>query len=230
MPVPPYVYWQEFRRAFSRWWRPGEHLALVGKTGSGKTVLTRSLLSIRDYVVVFGTKPRDASLYEPLERQGFEITDRFNPEETDRPKLIFRPPLGDLSREGRAAQREAFRAALDGIYRVGSWCVVLDEVRYLSEQLRLVEELNLLWLQGRSLGISIVAGTQRPVSVPLNMFEMATHHFAFRMPGRDDRARASDYLGDLREVAFQTMAELPRHEFLYADVTSSRALRSRVEK
>lgn len=180
-------------------------------------------------MVVFGTKPRDSSLYDPLVKQGYVIQEKFNPEDTSNPKVIFRPPLGDLSKEGRAAQREAFRKALDSIYRVGGWCVAMDEVRYLSEQLRLTEELNLLWLQGRSLDVSIVAATQRPVSVPLNMFEMATHNFDWRISGRDDRARASDYMGELRDVAFATTAILPKHEFLYVDSVESVALRSKVE-
>ena len=169
--MPPYINWAEFYEHMDDTWEAGQHMAMVGMNGSGKTVLMRELLDIRDYVVFIATKPQDKSLYEPLLAKGYVMTDKFDPKNLEHPKVIFRPPLKAVTREAEAEQRLAIDEALKGIYLTGGWCVALDEVRYLTEQLKLTNILNLLWLQGRSLGVTLVAGTQRPVSVPLNMFE-----------------------------------------------------------
>jgi hypothetical protein len=227
--MPPFVSWPEYYSYMADNWNAGEHMSLVGMTGSGKTTLMRELLDIRDYVCVIATKPRDASLYEPLLKKGYKVVDKFDPENIDDRKIVFRAPLTDITPEAEATQRAAIRNALLGIYRTGGWCVALDEVRYLSEQLKLVRELNLLWLQGRSLGVTLVAGTQRPVSVPLNMFEQATMQINFQIPGREDRKRASDYTGKFQGQVMEASAQLPKHEFLMVDTQESEIMRSKVE-
>lgn len=197
--------------------------------GSGKTTLARELLKLRDYVVVFGTKTQDSSLYSPLEKQGYAITERFDPNDYDKHRrVIFRPPLPAPTKAGLEQQRDAFREALLGIFDTGGWTIYLDEIRYLSQTLGLGTELDLLWLQGRSLGITIVASTQRPVSVPLNMFEQSAHSFLARISSRDDRARAAEYTGPNQGRVFETVAMLPSHEFLYIDSVHDVLARTRV--
>jgi hypothetical protein len=226
--MPEFVAWDEFYSYMDANWNAGEHMSLVGMTGSGKTTLMRELLDIRDYVVVIATKPQDSSLYEPLLAKGYDIVDKFNPEDIERRKVVFRAPLTDITPEAELEQRTAIRKALLGVYRTGGWCVALDEVRYLSEQLKLVRELNLLWLQGRSLGVTLVAGTQRPVSVPLNMFEQATMQINFQIPGKEDRKRASDYTGKYQGTVMEAAKQLPRHEFLLVDTQEDEIMRSKV--
>lgn len=85
----PFMPWAEFFNWFD--WRQGEHIALAGKSKSGKTTLARQLLPRRDFVVVMATKKRDDSLYEPLIEMGYEVQDHFDPYDREHPKVIFKP-------------------------------------------------------------------------------------------------------------------------------------------
>lgn len=233
--APQYEHWNEFYANFAATWNSdpeygAEHVIVVGQAGSGKTTLARELLQARDYVIVLGTKTRDPSLYDPLLKQGYTLQDNFDPTDLKHPKVIFRPPLDEPTVEALTRQRRAFREALLGIFNTGGWSIFCDELRYLTDTLKLNHEMDLLWLQGRSLWITIIGLTQRPVSVPLNAFEQATHFFLFRISGLNDRKRASEYTGTNAPVVFETVKALPHHEFLYVDKTHDELVRSRVER
>ena len=231
----PYVAWPDFYRALNQLWRPGppdwpnSNIAIVGTAGSGKTRFTREIVKLRERVCVFGTKTADPSLYEPLQREGFRLQNDWNPEDTRQPKVIFRPPLTAPTPAALAGQRAAFQSALLHVFQVGGWTLWFDEVRYLSETLKLSSELNLLWLQGRSLGVTIVALTQRPVSVPINMFEQSRFLVTFRVAGREDRRTMANYAGASAPVVFETAAVLPKYELLLVDSESDLMMRTRVE-
>lgn len=231
----PFVYWPEFLKLLNRLWTPGPpdwdnaNMAIVGKAGSGKSTLTREISDLRERTVLFGSKMNDDPLYKPLLQRGYVIREKWTPENTEEPKVIFRPPLAGPSKEALAQQREAFRQALIRLWQIGGWEVWLDEVRYLTEQLGLTTELNLLWLQGRSAGVTMVSLTQRPVSVPLNMFEQSRFLITARITGRDDRRTMSDYAGASRDVVFELASQLEPREFLFVDNELDILCRTRVE-
>ncbi|HEX3561824.1 MAG TPA: hypothetical protein VHU24_03210 [Solirubrobacterales bacterium] len=209
--APPFLSWPDFDAQLT--WRQGEHMTLAGGTGSGKTTFARQLLPRRRYVVVMATKAEDSSLYDPLLEMGFVMRSKWDPDPDDSPWVIFKPPLvGGV--DGKDAQREAFRGALIDIFDEGRWCVYCDEVRYLTEFLNLKTEMELLWLQGRSLGISVVAATQRPVSIPILAFE-AQHLFVWRFSHKPDVDTISHFTGPLSPVVRQTVPRLPKHEVLH---------------
>lgn len=230
--VPPFVRWPDFYRFMLGHWQAGEHMSLVGQTGSGKSTAMRELLDIRDYVVVIANKVQDSTLYGPLQARGYVMTDQFDPATWNvdkHPKVMFYCPLKGTSRDAEEKQADAIRQVLNGIYTTPGWTVALDEVAYLAKDLKLDRELNRIWREGRSAGTTVVAGTQRPVNVPRNMWEMATHNLDWRISGEEDRKTASGYLGDMQGVARETMAKLPKHEFLYVDSVEGIAMRSKVE-
>lgn len=232
-PIPPFVRWPDFHEFIDEHWEAGEHLSVVAQTGFGKTTFIREIIDVRSYVIIIANKKEDDSLYPPLnpelERQGFQVVDKFDPRDIDRPRVIFYCPLKDSSEAAEKDQREQIRTVLRQLYLSRGWTVVLDEVAYLSKDLRLDREMNALWREGRSAGTTVVAGTQRPVNVPRNMWEMATHVVGFKITGREDRATASEYLGDMQGMAFETFKMLPRYEFLYVDALDGIAMRSKVE-
>lgn len=201
-------------------------MTFAGGTGSGKTTFARQLLGRRKYVVVMATKKEDSSLYDPLLRAGFKMRTTWPPDPDTEPWIIYRPPLvGGVA--GKDAQREAFREVLVDIFETGGWCVYCDEVRYLTEFLGLKTEMELLWLQGRSLGVSLAVATQRPVSIPILAFE-AQHLFVWRFSHKPDIDTISHFTGTLSPVVRQTVPRLPKHEVLHVQPEYGTASRTKL--
>lgn len=226
--IPPYVRWPTFLSDYFTW-RQGEHLTLVGGTGSGKTTLARQVLPRRDYVVVLATKAKDTSLYDPLVREGYVVTDRFEPDHRDTPRVIYKPPLASPTKAALADQAEAFRTALVAIFQEGGWCIFCDEIRYLTETLKLRAEIELLYLQGRSLGVTMVAATQRPVSIPIVAFQ-APHLFSWGYKEKGDIDRIGEFTGELKPTIQTTLPRLPKHEVLYIAQDAGQLLRTKVSR
>lgn len=209
-----YVNWPELTERFP--FRQGEHITLVGKTGSGKTTLAiGGLLPMRDFVVVMATKMEDSSLYKPLLKQGFVISDKPELDAKKHRKIIFKPKISDLSKDSRAAQAEGFRNVLTYAFAEGNWTIYMDEIRYLSDNLKLETELETLWLQGRSLGITMIAATQNPVSIPLVAFDQASHLFLWRQTDKYRVDRMAEFAGSEARTVRALVPVLPRHEALY---------------
>lgn len=224
----PFVRWDKFLPDFAPRFEQGHHITCVGRTGSGKTILLRKVTLIRDYVVVFATKQRDDSLYKPLQAEGFKIVESFHSDPEEAPRLILRPPLPEATRKAVMAQGDVFEDALLEIWKTGEWCVMADEVRYLTQTLKLGGTLETLWLQGRSMGISIAVATQRPVSVPLEAFSQANHFFFFAEHEKDNVDRMSEFTGRHSRLVREIIPRLPKHEVLYVNVDSGYLARTKV--
>lgn len=222
--MPPFVRWRDFQKQFI--WKQGQHVTLVGPTNSGKTSLAREILPMRDYTVVLATKRRDSSLYDPLKKQGFIVQRHLDLDYEKFPKILFQPQMRTPTAEGLAEQKEAFESALIEIFDEGSWCVYADEVRYLTDNLKLRGVFDVLWLQGRSLGITVVVSTQRPVSIPLLAFDQAFHIFCWRQTLKDDIQRISEFAGINSETVRYVLPRLPEHEVLYINTATGKLLRT----
>jgi hypothetical protein len=125
LPQAPRTPWSRFLRSFD--WKPGEHIALVGPTGSGKTVLLQELTGIRSYGAVFATKPRDNSMEEISALQGYEKYDKW-PKGLDPDKHPRRLIWPDAKRiDSARTQAVVFAEAFAEIYLEGAWNVYIDE-------------------------------------------------------------------------------------------------------
>lgn len=224
--IPPFVTWGQFLAGLDL--QQGQHITIVGSTGSGKTTLAMRLLPYRNYCVVLATKNRDESLYPRLEKEGFEfVTDpALDAEQT--PKVIFRPKLEAPTADAQNEQRELFAEVLTEIFNDGNWAVYGDEIRYLSDNLKLRQPLELLWLQGRSLGITMIVSTQRPVSIPVVAFESAEHLFLFRTTDQANIDRAAEFESANKPLLRYLLPVLERYEVLYINARTGNMLRTMV--
>lgn len=153
-------------------WKIGEHIAAVGDTGTGKTFLISELVKARKYVVIFRTKPDD------IRFDGFK-------------KVRKAEAMDDVKGNDRilltpAYERQAWEGwhALERAWRQGNWTIVIDELWY-AEKIGLKEPIERLLTQGRSKGISVIIGMQRPAQISRFAISQCTHLFTFRVDGRD---------------------------------------------
>lgn len=198
-----------------RWqWRQGEHLFVAAPTGWGKTYLIRPLLDRRERVVVFVTKVKDDTITKQY--RGWSVIREWPPP-VWATKVLLWPRPGNTLRETVREQRRVFAGALNAIARAGGWCTVFDEQYWLCqpEYCGLGLENAMLQHHGRSHGLSVVNGTQRPAWVPLVTFSACSHAFIGKTTVRTDLQRLSDVGGHDMKAVSNTLKDLAEHEYLY---------------
>lgn len=216
-PIPS-VSFDEFMQRLV--WIQGEHMAMIGPTGQGKTNLAMQLLPLRQYTTVFATKPRDKTLDMFIEGFGYKKLTDWKPQYiSDRwvekyPKRILWPNATSL-RQSRVNQTKVFAPALSDLFGMGSWCIYFDELWWMSFILKFQEDTKIFLQQGRSMELSLVCATQRPAWVPLEIYDMSTHLFFWADNDRANLNRISG-IGSFNSDAIRLrITTLRKHEVLY---------------
>lgn len=219
----PRMPWDRFVRQLD--WKPGEHVALIGPTGQGKTTLMLNLLPLRTYVAFLATKPRDPA-FNKLQEMGYVRMNSWRAvSATDTPKRLVWPDARRIDSE--ETQRAILQDAIARIYREGGWTVAIDEMWYMVNVLKMQREMRIMLLQGRSLGISVVAATQRPKFVPLEIYDQSTHLFFWRDNDENNLQRLSGINVRSSAAVKEIIPNLERHQVLYINTRTGEMLRTR---
>lgn len=223
--------WSVLRPYFLAHWEAGQHVAIVGPTGSGKSYLAFDILEARAqrrgaHVIVLGTKRRDPTL-EQLERDGWARIPSWPPDYEHRElrRVILWPPYrtSSTARENRPI----YVHALDEVLEEGGWTVYLDEAAYFVETLRMREQLDEYWNTARSAGVTVVSSSQGVSWVPRAALTEQSWLFVFKLTDEDVRDRAAQIAGDRKRFA-PVIAALRPQEFLLVQTRTGRAHISRV--
>lgn len=221
----PHLPWDEFNAKVFRW-RQGEHVALIGPTGSGKTTLALAILELRRYVVALGTKPKDSTLEMLISRGGFKRYAKWERISTQlSPKRVLWPDAKSL--HSAKVQQEQFKEALAHIYREGGWAVYIDELWFIIHHLKLELEVKTYLQQARALDISLVAATQRPAHIPLEVYDQSTHLFFWRDNDERNLNRISGISWLSADLVRHIVSRLERHEVLYINTAYGMMFRTK---
>lgn len=212
--------WEQFYPTFKP--RQGEHITLLGPTGSGKTTLALQIVNKREHVVTFGCKPRDKTL-DNLIKQGWKRSAIW-PVPYRYKKVVLWPPA--TSMRNRSTQAYTFYNAMEDIYRRGGWALYVDEIQYLTDStkqagLGLSGPVQMLLQQGRAMGVTLIGGSQRPRHIPLAFYSQATHLFLWKNADENDLKRLDEIGGFPRGLVADIVRRLNPHEVLYVDKRTS---------
>lgn len=204
------------------YWSPGEHVTLVGPTGRGKSEVEIALMRERTWTCFLSTKRKDATQKElhDLRYRVIKTPGELQPEIASH--YLFRPPFPRSSSADviKKAHRAVYGPMLMRLREQMGWTIGADEVHYLCHFLGLSDEMELLWMQGRSEGTSVIANTQRPRNIPLVAYSQATHFFFWSSPDMGDVRR----IGELTPLPIAeitaVLASQSKHDVLYVNAVS----------
>ncbi len=193
-------------------WEHGQHLALIGDTGSGKTAVASYILRAHEYTIALKSKADNTRLPGQVIRKANGIDNaRFN-------RFILDPDYSE--------QREQFALVLEKAWRQGSWTIALDELYAIDNQLKLTWFVNRLLTQGRSANLSVLMGMQRPKMITRFALTQATHYIIFATDGDDAKTIVSETSPMLRDV----IGSLQRYEFVWYCKTEKAYWRGNLQK
>lgn len=204
--------------------KPGEHLTILGPTGSGKTYLGYQLMDVTTTPEVPGVvlvmKPRDKTVTKWSKTVGYLIVRNWPPTVSPwKPKKprgwVVWPKHTFVPERDEQILHDVFRRTLLDCYRKGNKFLFGDEVYSLAEELNLDKELITLWSKGRSMECALWVASQKPTHIPLWAYSQAEHLFLAFDPDKRARDRFSEIGGVDPEFVKHTVMRLKKYEWLY---------------
>lgn len=184
------------------------------------------LLEMCRYRLILATKRQDP-LVSKLRADGYIITGELSDiqwtevprREPLQKKVVFWPTFPEKmdGRERKQAQAAAMRRAMDWADKTGGWAVLVDETMWMQKNLRLEQELEAMWFQGRTQGLSVISCSQRPSHVPRLAFSSADYLFIWQTQDKRD-------VENLREISAGIPKEVVEHNVRVLDFDSHEAL------
>lgn len=194
-----------------------EHLEILGPTGSGKSFLLVDIIRERvrrrgSSVIYVATKQQDST----IEKLGFPVASNWR-EVTKQEQVAFWPRTKALGTKRKEFQAARIEDLLSHLWQPdANTVVVFDEFVYIESLSREVRDLlNMYLREGRSHGLTVVAGKQRVQGTQRDMHSETDWKIAFKMNDRDDNERLAQLFGNKREwVPVIESLDREKHEFL----------------
>lgn len=215
--------WKAVLRRVDEKWKPqfAPHHSIIGQNGAGKThLIVHGImpLCLRDNLIIFDSKGDDPVLSQTGAKPVRHIPSKYRrvlDDDRDKNGWFRLVIYDDVERA-----RDQVGQALDRVYSEGSWIVVLDETRAISDPrspgLGLQPLLDRLWLRGRSRNISVVAATQAPRWVPTSFYDQCQFVWCSRV--RDERAHQRiQEIGSMTRAHIPHIAQIRKRRWLYMD-------------
>lgn len=205
-------------------YKAGEHVSIIGPTGSGKTYIAYELLAhsatveLPAFIMVM--KPRDETTLKFAKRMKYRVVRSW-----PIPLSIWNPgkkagyiiwPAHSRDPEMDDERHERiFRNLLRDSFVKGDRIIFADETVSLTKEMHLERDLTRIWTKGRSMGCGMWAATQRPAHVPLVMYDQAEHLFLAYDPDIRSQQRFKEIGGVDPDLVFQVVGKLKQFQWLY---------------
>jgi DNA helicase HerA-like ATPase len=166
-------------------WKPGQHIAILSRTGSGKTNLAFQLLEKKLYVVIVDIKPNDTTLQRGAKKFGYKRIHYWIPF-TDKIKLIqgkklrlLLTPKSTSKQDFDKHLKEVEKCLEDVIHNLGKFTIYIDELQVLSDRSlgKLYKPVEKGMILSRANNVSILTSTQAPRFVPIATTDQASYVF-----------------------------------------------------
>lgn len=217
------IKWAEIGPEFlTIWGRPDnnriepEHVAILGPNGSGKSVFATYICKERarlrgSHVVIIATKPADAT----MTKMGWPIVREWPPPYGKHEQLIFWPKTSRDESENLYLQKQQIKKCLNDLWMPNANTIVMfDEIAYVEDELKLRTLIIRYWREGRSLGITVIGTTQRPVYVSRYMWTESKWLAAFKPEDQEEAMRVAQILGNRKKYT-EILESLKPHEFIF---------------
>jgi len=172
------LHWPIFLRWLETNWEPGEHFALVGPTGEGKSTFAVGILQLRKWIMALDAKGEDetlaASQFQRILKFPLPRKIRNDIAEGKPARLIIGGPTTSLAEE--KALRSLLAQAVAMVRHQGGWTLYADEFQVLADlrMFGLGKAIEQGLISARSKGTSIVTSFQAPAWVPKASTRQAT--------------------------------------------------------
>lgn len=225
---PTVLEWPDFQAMFLSAHKQGEHVAIVGPNGSGKTILGLELCKLigsriakdnrPSRVTVLQYKPRDSSLKLVLGEstpRNWPVIKKWPPSYGQEHCIVW--PKSTSATKAAARQRAVFLPLLDTMYQEGNQTVYIPEAAYFERAtphgLGMSGLMEQFWSTARSLKLTVISDTQRPVRVTRLMWSEPAWVMIYPLDDEDDLRRVAQLSGRKIEV-WNTIPKLGEHEFM----------------
>jgi hypothetical protein len=222
--------WDDFLDYMAWAWKPGQHIAMIGPTGEGKTTFASGLLSLRNWVLALDPKGEDETLTASgfqrithLPSQRLDLTWRLRHWETARQwdrihqdiaegrpaRIIVGGPARTAEQD--AANQDLMRRSFAYAREAGGWTVYVDEFELISSQrmFKLGPEVERMLISARRDGTSVVTSFQAAAWVSKHATRQARFAVVWPTGDRDMIQNIARSMGrDWRQLA-AAVDELP---------------------
>ena len=239
----PFVPWARMHSYLLTEFRQGDHVSILGPTGTGKTHMALAIAEIRTYVLVIATKPRDPLVEDTIKRGYYLVpSDKLEVPYVDgipyhkrvvywprlSQKQIAKLPESQRIRLRKAHQKPRVSAALGYVDFNGHWCIVLDEGTWIYKDLRLGDDIDSALNQWRTNKASIIILGQRPAWMGRYVLSQPTHVFLFQTSNIDDAKSLGNITGANTKVVKELVQQLDHrsHQCLYINTRTREMFRT----
>lgn len=224
----PRIPWDAFVRKLE--WKQGEHFALIGATGQGKTTMLMRLLPLHPYRVVLATKRRDPTMDKLIADGDYlKMTHWRRLDPRNVPRRVIWPNAHSIA-DMKTLQQSVFEDVFENVYAEGGWTVGIDEVWWYTNILNLGLHIRVLLLQGRSNNLSLILSTQRPKDVPTEIYSQSTHIMFWRDNDRLNLDRISEINSRDSSLVREVVRNLEDNQVLYVNTRSGRMARTHIPR